>query len=368
MNTASSASAAGTSLLLPEPPRRVSLPSQTAQRLREALQSGVWAAQGRMPGERELARHMQVSRQTVRAALQLLGESGLVAAGGDRRRRLVSQDPGAAGGVASGRMVRVVSSRPLEHLAPSLVMMLDLLRESLARADMRLEIHTAATSRSLAALTSRHEAAAWLLVGTLQPVQAWFERSALPSLVVGTCSHGVSLPSIDTGYRATCRHAGSMLLRQGHRHIALIRPEAALGGEEEAEEGVREAVEPRGGRLTVLRHNGTAVHLSSLLAGLMQRPKAARPTAWLIGRAEHVLTAMMYAQTQGLRIPRDVAIVSRDDEAFLQHTVPEVTRYATHGPDFARRLFRATRRLAESGSLPRVPVRLMPRLISGETC
>lgn len=351
---------------LPGPPQRLFLPALTAQRLREAVHAGVWAAQGRLPGERELAQHMQVCRQTVRAALRLLGEDKLFAEEARKRRRLVHAVPPARV-LPVSRVVRLLSSRTVGELAPSLLLVIGRLREALNQAGWSLDIHHAAPgSRGLAALTARLPAAAWLLVGTLQPVQAWFERSSLPCLVIGTCASGLALPSIDTGYRATCQHAGAMLLRKGHKHVALIRPEAALGGEAETEEGLRRAMETKGGRLTVVRHRGTPSHLCQSLAALMK--PASRPTAWVISRAEHVVTAMMFAQSQGWKIPQDVAVVSRDDEVFLAHTVPEVTRYARHDADFARRLFRVTRQLAETGQLPVTPVRLIPRLIQGATC
>ena len=156
-----------------------------------------------------------------------------------------------------------------------------------------------------------------------------------------------------------------MLRSKGHTRIALVRPEVAYGGEEDSEEGLREALADNASALLVLRHDGTAAHLCMLLDKALRSTRP--PTAFLVARAVHVLTVMMHLMQLGKRIPQDVAVVSRDDETFLQHTVPSVTRYAASPTQFARRVSAAARRLAESGALPPRAIRLMPRLISGET-
>jgi DNA-binding FadR family transcriptional regulator len=51
----------------PKPPQRVSLAGLTAQSLRDSMQAGHW--QGHLPGERELCARLQVSRSTLRSAL-----------------------------------------------------------------------------------------------------------------------------------------------------------------------------------------------------------------------------------------------------------------------------------------------------------
>ena len=69
----------------------------------------------------------------------------------------------------------------------------------------------------------------------------------------------------------------------------------------------------------------------------------------------------------GKRLPQDVMVISRDDESFLQHAVPRITRYSTPPAVFARKVSQAVRRIAEGGTLPRRALRLMPDLVPGET-
>ncbi|NEC75721.1 winged helix-turn-helix domain-containing protein, partial [Streptomyces rochei] len=56
---------------------------RVAARLRGELHDGTFPPGGRLPGERRLAEHFEVSRETVRQALELLRRDGLLAT--DRR-------------------------------------------------------------------------------------------------------------------------------------------------------------------------------------------------------------------------------------------------------------------------------------------
>jgi hypothetical protein len=153
---------------------------------------------------------------------------------------------------------------------------------------------------------------------------SWFMRRQLPCLVVGSCATGVSLPSVDADYRATCRHAGGMLSGKGHRSIALIRPEGDYGGDRSERAGTARGPDPERKPCAVFAgapaHDGTPAHLCALLDKALRSPHP--PTALVVARAVHVLTVMMFLMQRGKRIPQDMAVVSRDDEAFLQHTVP----------------------------------------------
>ncbi|OHE79111.1 MAG: hypothetical protein A2107_06660 [Verrucomicrobia bacterium GWF2_62_7] len=198
-------------------------------------------------------------------------------------------------------------------------------------------------------------------------MQRWFIRQRLPCVVAGSCVPDIALPSVDVDFRATCRHAGGVLLRKGHQRLALVLPQDAYGGDVVSEEGLREALASMQGsaQLRVLRHDGTAAHLCTLLDEALRPPNP--PTAFLVARAPHVLTVMMHLMRRGKRIPQDVAVISRDNDPFLESIAPVVARYAINQAQFARRLSMAARQLAETGTLPAHAIRLMPRFLPGET-
>lgn len=66
-------------------------------------------------------------------------------------------------------------------------------------------------------------------------------------------------------------------------------------------------------------------------------------------------------------LPFKVALISRDDDAFLDFVTPRVARYSSNPVVFARRVSHAVLQMARFGAAPVRPVRLMPRFLPGET-
>jgi hypothetical protein len=66
-------------------------------------------------------------------------------------------------------------------------------------------------------------------------------------------------------------------------------------------------------------------------------------------------------------VPQDVAIISRDDESYLEHLRPSVARYSIDPALFPRRLSLAARQLAETGTFPPHAIRLIPKYLPGDS-
>lgn len=353
----------------PTLPQRTSLVAQTVQSIRDAVRSGHW--QGYLPGERQLCEHLQVSRRTLRAALAELQRQGLLEAA-ERQRRRIKSPPSRQRRSTHAKTIGVLSAGTFESLQPTTLLLLDALREKLTRAGCRLELHASPSSfsahpgRSLEKVMSQHPSAAWLILGAKEPMQRWVVRRQLPCLVLGSCAFDIALPSLDVDYRAACRHAGGVFRRKGHRRIALVLPQDAYGGDLESENGLREALaDAHDMSLLVLRHNHTGSHLRALFDNAMRHPQP--PTAFLIAHGVSVIRLITYAAHRGLRIPRDLAIISRDDDYFLKAVTPALAHYAVDRAQLARRVALAMRQLTESGALPAGATRLMPEFVPGET-
>jgi len=354
----------------PELPRRVSLIAETTRALRDSIHEGVW--EDHLPGERDLAIRLQVSRPTVREALTELQREGIIEVTARKKRRIIVSPETSAGRAARARVIAAVSPRPLLAMPPSAITMVDELRTDLARAGFELKLivnsacFSARPARALECLVSRSNAAAWLIFGSREPMQKWFLDRQLPCLVAGSSAAGIALPSLDIDYRAACRHAGGIFHGKGHRHLALFLPQGSTGGEADSERGFREAIEHDSSCfLQLLVHDATAPHVSRLLDQTLKSKRP--PTAILVARAVHTLTVVTCLQNTGLRVPENISVISRDDETFLEHLVPDVSRYAISPSLFTRRLSRAVRQLAESSSLPPKSLRLMPNYIPGMT-
>lgn len=349
-------------------PPRPSLITHSADFLREAVRSGEWAEF--LPSERTLCTRLRISRPTLRAVLQQLEDEGVIGPVENKKRRIPAVKTRNRGAPRS-RVIALLTPVQAQLMPPFVLFWMDALRELLAESGYQLEVHacphcfTAKPAGGLKKLTQRVAAASWVLFRSTPAIQRWFAEQHLPAVVAGSCAAGLELPSVDIDYRATCRHAAAMLRRAGHRRIALLIPDSAHGGDVESERGFSEALADSEAPPLVLRHpESSAGVIGQLDAALRLKPA---PTAFLVSRSIHTLTVMTHLLRLGHRLPKDFAVVSRDDDAFLDHVVPRVTRYAADAAKFAKRLSKLVLELAQTGHTSVKPVRLMPDLERGET-
>jgi LacI family transcriptional regulator len=271
-------------------------------------------------------------------------------------------------------VVVMLSPVPLRAMPPFVMYWVDELREHLAAAGGALELHVSRTlyvpkpARALESVVRRFSAAAWLLYLSTGEMQRWFQDRGLPCLVAGSCASATQLPSGDVDYRAVCRHAAGQLLARGGRHPALVLPQGDYAGDRDSEAGFREAWERSSvvsGEPLIVRHDGTTSGLCAQLNAALKPSVGA--DGFIVARSGHALTALTHLLRRGVRVPEDVAVISRDDDAFLDFVVPRVARYASDPAQFASRLSRAAIALVQQGMASSRAVRLMPRYVAGET-
>lgn len=344
-----------------------SIAAQLAQALRQGIADGTWAMA--LPGERQLAVHYRVSRKTVRKALaelraggelQTAGSRGSVVAAPRGRRRPVNP------------RIALLLPEPLEGSRPFTALWVNRLMALLQEMGHPLQIFHgtkffgADAGRSLARLTAANSARCWLLARSNRPLQAWFAASGLPAIIAGSAHPGVALPSVDIDHRALCRHAANLLLRHGHRRLALILEKGGYGGDVESEEGFREGVTAgaAGAEALVRSAERSAPSILRELRHLLARPQP--PTGLLLANSYSYLTVLSYLGSLGLRVPRDMSVVSRDDETFLRFMYPTPTYYSTAPAKFAQALLQGLKRVL-AGDRSAFALRIMPDLIKGDS-
>ncbi len=352
-------------------PRRVSLAAQTASILRDEIKSGHW--QQWLPGEHDLCARLHVSRVTVRAALRRLEQEGWLRARQGRRRDIAIPRTPRRRAAANTRVI-LLTADPLLSLPAFAVFWVDGLREQLSDAGFQLEVHTsrsfygARSSHALKALTDTTHPAAWVLYRSTFEMQRWFSANTLPCVITGSRHPGIELPSLDTDYRATCRHAAGQFLAHGHHRLVLLNPASGTRGELESEEGFQEAVTRSavaGVEAAVVRHDGTVAGICARLDAWLRR--LAPPTGLLVSRPVHVLTVLGHLMRRGVRLPDDMALISRDDDSFLEHVLPSVARYSSNPTAFAQKLSKIVLEVAAGRPLSAADHRIMPRFVRGDT-
>ena len=338
-------------------PRRTSLVEQTAEILRQGLATGRW--RGELPGELHLSETLQVSRSTLRAALDILHREGAFRVTRGRRRQLSPLNVRTA--LPRSTTVAVVSSLPLHEHSASSILTFHELRRRLQAAGFELQFHSlpqtikAADHRRLESLVEPDSAACWVLSSCSIGVQRWFLQRGLPTLVLGSCHQGLDLPCFQLDAAAACRHALGVLHRHGHRHIGLLLPNSPFAGSVKIEASLRqtclalsasERMEP-----IVRHHSGGVAGVEQVTAALLRLPSP--PTALIVMMPRDALTVLCHLLLHRWRVPDDISLVSLFDDTFMENASPALARYRCDHSTYARRLARQVIEFAKSGATPR---------------
>jgi hypothetical protein len=354
-----------------EIPKRTSLIEQVAAVLRQGLQRGEWP--DGLPAERALSERLQVSRLTLRAALEILHREGVLCFAENRRRRLPVQRRGASRS-HTPKVIAFLSPRAVYAHAPATIFKIYELRRHLQDADYGLEFVTdprlrgQAVRRVLDGLALHTRARCWVLHWATEPVQRWFAERGIPTVVMGSCFEGVRLPSVDVDYRAMARHAVGVFIQMGHRRVALLARQTGFQGDLAREQGFVDGftAERRAeAQALILRHDGT---LGGVQAVLDAHLRALSPaTGVLVSEAIDGLSALTHLARRGRRVPEDLSLIVGDDEWFLDHVTPAPARYRLDVGAYARRVSRMALRQAETGTLANRAVRIASQLVRGES-
>ena len=105
-------------------PRRVLLADQVAQSIEHEIEAGRWREW--LPSERALQRVLNVSRQTVRAALERLQASRRIVVEPYRGYRIATTKRARAAASPVTREVGVICSEPVYRMPPRFIQVLDI--------------------------------------------------------------------------------------------------------------------------------------------------------------------------------------------------------------------------------------------------
>lgn len=302
----------------------------------------------RLPGERRLAQHFQVSRRTIRGALAELRQRGW-------RVKRSAAFPAPVAGPERFRKIALLMAEPLENLRPYTALWVYRLSEKLSRAGLQLDIHhgqrffgpASAHSRDL--LMQETKAGCWLLSGSSLPLQRWFQDRKIPSVIAGTPHEGISLPGVDIDHRAMCRHAVSVLHRHHHRRVALFLERGHRQGDRESERGFLEAVSACGMEAALVyrsERNPKAV-VSALKRALGVR---ASTTGFVLASPFSCLTAMTYFAEIHHTVPGKVSLISCHQEPYLSHLQPVPAHYICPPEKLAGAMFRTIQKVLQGTS------------------
>ncbi len=151
-------------------------------------------------------------------------------------------------------------------------------------------------------------------------------RSGTPLVLVDRHVPGLRVPTISVDNRAGAREAVAHLVGMGHRRIAIIK----------GIDGVETSDERYAGYGQALRENGLRVSPALVKEGRFLKDQAFTATQELLrakDRASAIFVCnepmasgcMLALKERGLRIPRDISLISFDDPVWAEYANPPLT-------------------------------------------
>ena len=165
---------------------------------------------------------------------------------------------------------------------------------------------------------------------------------------------------------AICRHAAGVLLGLGHRRIALLNRETRRAGDVDSEAGFFEGVKASSVQdvtADVAYHRDDVETVARALARLLDRKNP--PTALVVSNSYAYLATTSLLAQRGLRIPRDISLISRDDDPFLGSLAPAPARYIVSPHAFAKKMIGPLLQLVARDPVVRTRAPLLPKIAAG---
>lgn len=348
-------------------PHRRSLATQLGEILRKEMEDGRWGQW--LPEERKLARMFQVSRFTLRRALSLLREQGLLETRhGIGTRITVRRTP--ARRRRTNASIGVLIPRALEEFRYFITLVVDDLKTLLFDRGLQLMIHVHPQVQArrpthlLEKLVRQQKHSCWMLMACGPDTQQWFSRNGIPAVVSGTCDAALGLPFVCLDNHALGRHAALTLLQHGHRQSGAILSRSNPGLRSGLDSVVGANVSD-GTRMTVCEVDDNAPAVARAVDRLLALPQ--RPSALFLAESSFYLAAFSRLAQLGLRVPQDMSLVCRDDEPYLASLLPTPVRYSKNPHLYAKLLAVHVGKLLDQEPVTQHGTFMMPEFLPGES-
>jgi DNA-binding LacI/PurR family transcriptional regulator len=319
--------------------KTTTIPQQAAAHLRDGIANGRWI--GELPGRDQLAADLGVSPRSVRKALKILEDDGLLLSQGKGRSNKI-RELGTRSNVRPMRVAVLLFKQAdrndalvieLRHQLNEAGHLSFIPHEGVQDLGMNVE--------RVQRLVNKTKADAWVVPGASAPILQWFVDNHIK--VFAVAGRRFRFPMAGTGpdKAPLLAEVTRKLVRMGHRRIVLIysknlrfpKPSrsarAFLGAMNECGIPV--------GNYNFPDWEETAEGFHELLNSLF---RATPPTALIVDEAFQYHAAYHYLAQHNLKVPQDVSLVSADGDIGFNWCRPAVTHIYWDFRPVARRIMR----------------------------
>jgi DNA-binding LacI/PurR family transcriptional regulator len=317
----------------------LSAAEQVAEHLRMEMQRG--SLSGSMPGVIPLVAELGVNHKTVKSALRMLEDEGLLLNQGRGHQRLITLSENyAPPALRVGLLGFSAGSRRWSFMV-ELRHLLEEAGQAPFHPDKGLLDLGMKVSR-VAQLVEQTEADAWVVCGGSQDILKWFSEQETPAFALFGRMEGLPLAGTKPDKRSSLAAATHCLLGHGHRRISLLcRSSHRLPKSSRLMRTFLDELEA-GGIATGAFNlpdweespEGLERCFESLFGGLTP------PTALILDQTILYHSAHHYLAHRGLRVPGDVSLVCIDGDPDFDWCRPAVAHIQWNSGPGIRRIVR----------------------------
>lgn len=352
-------------------PQRRSLVHETAATLKEWVATGM--LKDVLPGELELKERLRVGRDTLRLALEVLVNEGWLEPAAQGRKRRIHAE----------KLLQLEkdahASLPVTFLSPYSLdqgqtqMEMEDTQRRLGEGGRELQhlsahiFHLKDPDHQLEELVHSHPSAAWVLYASNHPVQNWFARRGLPTLIHGWPYPGVNLPYVAKDWEPAGFHAGLQFIRHGHRNIAMFEFVERGAGAMLIERGLRRALATtkNGSNLLLFKDERTPESIARAYEAAFRLKD--RPTAMVLTSSNHLLTGLSWLVSKGICVPDDVSLTVLPYDPWYSDFYPPLSHYKPNTKSFSLGMAERIMELVEYGQVIRKPLAVPVEFVPGST-
>lgn len=299
---------------------RQSAPDFTLMSLREEIRGGLWL--GRVPGVREVAVRLKVSKNTVCTAYAKLVEEGWLVNPGHGRRLTLGAAWLNTAASAPKTVVRLMLHESHETEAADVRELLERLRRGVAQRGGRLEFCEKTQARmghdreKILRCMEAHPDDLWIVVAARRELLEALSKRRLRVLALGGSFDGVPVPGVAHDAMPWMRDLVRKLVGARHSRIVHVcSPTLHRGrGADAFEQAMTEAGLPTG-PYHLPEWDG---HPESFPALLRELFRVTPPTALILTHAYQLCASYAFLSQNGLRVPTEVSLaVMETDPVFV---------------------------------------------------
>lgn len=303
--------------------------------LKQSITDGTYKENSLLPTEQSLSVHYDVNRSTLRKAMQLLADEGLIEKRPGKGTIVLSRRPEGSGAfeVVSNKNIGFLLPRGNLITEPFYSTLFSLLEQSFQPKGCSLIYTTLDDEDDMAAKIAPLGLSGIVFVSNVSQRHIHLAvENKIPCVLVNSCSP--ELPSILSDNEQGAYLAGRHLIKNGHRCVAVLAGVRSYVSNQERMAGIKrvfsEAGLPLQPDLILETDSWLYETAENLFTNFITKHRESLPTAVFAFNDRLATGAVNAIRKSGLSVPEDISVIGYDNLGYFNSISPKMATIETH--------------------------------------